>query len=335
MSILFEFPCCMSAASLHQTTSLPSRAMAYSSLQALLLLFSYTVAAASIRSSENPGSYAGNILWSRDVGQARIAAPPQYLNFSIYNNLGDGNINMYVTGNDAASGDVVMLQPNGSFYFPNATQQDGVVPITGDVTIPVGGLGSVLNVPLPGYLESARIWFSNGTLNFYVVMDGETPPRLGIVQPVAGLNPNDATYNLNWGYMELSYGPDSTGSIIYVDISEVDFAGLPIGFSLYGCEEGVQQVPGLVSGAVVSICSDLQALPSGPGSAPWRDLCIIDSSGNPIRVISPGDLSTGSFDSFWAGYVDDVYEYYTEQPLSLFGQQGQNLGNFSAAPLER
>jgi len=241
---------------------------------------------------------------------------------------------MWVTGNVIPSGKVVMLLPNSTFYYPQVpTGSTGYV--IGDfVAIPLPSMGNTITIPLPGYIGQARVFFAVGSgLKFGAVLDGKGNPA--IQQPTAGIQPTDATYNINWGYGELSYGPTmtgnvTTGTIAYVDISEVDFAGLPVGFALYGCEYGVLQVPGLQPDGVSNICSSIHALPPSDSSipaAPWNATCIIDSNGNPIRAVSPGDVGSSNFDSFWSEYVDEVYNYYTNNTLHLLDAYSVPLGN--------
>jgi len=290
-----------------------------------------------------PGAYSGNILYSTAPETAIIptysrylynASSPQYINFTVYNNFDSGNMHMWVTGIDLVTGNVVMLLPNSTWYFPTVTKGSTGYAIGNFVAIPLPTMGNTINIPLPGYVGSARVFFADGAgLTFGAVPDGNGRPA--IQQPTAGIIATDATYNINWGYMELSYGPTmtgniTTGTIAYVDISEVDFAGLPIGFTLYGCEFGALQVPGLQPDAVSEICSSIHALPPSNSSipaAPWNSTCIVDSAGNPIRAVSPGDVGSSNFDTFWAKYVDEVYDYYTMNTLQLLDAYSVFLGN--------
>jgi len=240
---------------------------------------------------------------------------------------------MWVTANDLDSGDVVMLLPNSTWYFPTIPAGVNGFAVDNFVAIPLPSIGNTINIPLPGYFSSGRVWFADGFLSFYAVLDGNHRPA--IQAPTAGIKPTDETYDLNWGYMELSYGPTmtgnvTTGTIVYVDISEVDFVGLPLGFALYGCEYGVQQVPGVLANGVVEMCSSINALPPPSDAipaAPWNETCIIDSSGSPIRVVSPGDLNATRYNDFWNKYVDEVWTYYMTNNLALLNAYATPLSN--------
>lgn len=104
-----------------------------------------------------------------------------------------------------------MLLPNSTWYFPEVPE--GVVgyQIDNSVAIPLPSIGNEINIPLPGYLSSARVFFADGILNFSAVLDGNGRPA--VQQPTAGIKPTDPAYDVNWGYMELSYGPEQTGNV--------------------------------------------------------------------------------------------------------------------------
>jgi uncharacterized ParB-like nuclease family protein len=292
-----------------------------------------------------PGAYSGNTLTSIEPNPiieplVRYNAKyvynqtdPKFINFTIYNNFNSPNMYMWVTGNRLDTGNVAFLLPNSTFYTPAVAQDSNGNGIGYDVgnfvAIPLPAFGQTLNLPLPGYIGSCRIFFSVGlNLVFGAVLDGNKRPA--IQQPTSGQTPTQ-----NWGYMELSYGPEgpanaTTGEIIYVDISEVDFAGLPVGFALHGCENyqpQVQQVVGLNEDAVSNMCAEIKALPAPSISvpaAPWNETCVLDSAGNPLRVVSPGDVDTvppadSRFNAFWQAHVDEVWAYYETHTLTLLG----------------
>jgi hypothetical protein len=113
-----------------------------------------------------------------------------------------------------------------------------------------------------------------------------------------------------------------------VNISEVDFSGLPVGFALHGCDNfvpQVQQVVGLNADAIPDMCASINALPPPSASipaAPWNETCILDSTGSPLRVVSAGHVDTqppaaSRFDAFWKVYVDQVWKYYETNTLRL------------------
>lgn len=113
-----------------------------------------------------------------------------------------------------------------------------------------------------------------------------------------------------------------------MDVTEVDFTGLPVGFTLYGCGT-VEQVPGVYSNAVEEMCTALRDPPNDPSIpyAPWNETCILNSTGSPIRVVAPGSIGNDRFDDYWAAYVDAVWEYYTINTLQLLGDYATPLAN--------
>lgn len=263
----------------------------------------------------HPGDAGSVVLTSDDTVNAthntlRVAAYTGYMQLSIFNNLPSSNVNFYITGLDV-QGAVVLLQPNGTWFHPNASSTSLVpVPITADVSIPLGPEGSVTNITLPGYVSSARVWFADGNLTFYTVY-GEYGPSL--VEP-SFVNPNDPSADVNFGFVELSYGED----IIYVNISFVDFVGLPLGISLFG-GGGVQTVPGVEADAVENICEALEAQAAADGY-PWDDLCMTNSNGTALRVLSPTNylsIEPDAFEDYWTAYVDEVWTYYSINNLTM------------------
>ncbi|KAF2149128.1 glycoside hydrolase family 64 protein [Myriangium duriaei CBS 260.36] len=232
-----------------------------------------------------------------------------------------GNINAYVTGLNSQN-EIVILQPDGSWYTPTGSYSTPN-PITANIAIPVGGLGSKVEIALPGYISSARIWFAAGELKFFLVNDGNGNPSL--VEPSAS-NPEDPSAGVSWGFVELTNTEEGG---LYANISYVDFVGLPLGMSMVAGDGSVQSTPGLQAGAVTSICNDLQAQAAKDGQ-PWDQLCQVDSSGNPLRITAPPDFIAVNPNA-WAGYYDDyineVWTKYTTQKL-IINTQG-SAGNVS------
>jgi hypothetical protein len=231
------------------------------------------------------------------------------------NHYAGDSINIYVTGLDP-SNNIVFLQSNGQWYYPPSTSSTTPVQITGDISIPLGGQGSSTTVTTPDYLSSGRIWVAAGSLAFYVVDAGG---QTGLVEPSA-VNPSDPSAGVNWGFVELT---NNNGGI-YADISYVDFLGMPLGITLQSTDAGTQTAQGVTPGAVSAVCNSLKAQGAADGQA-WGDLCVTDSSGNPIRVLAPFDyvsLSNGAFSNYWTNYVNQVWSYYTTNVLTIDTQTG-------------
>lgn len=136
---------------------------------------------------------------------------------------------------------------------------------------------------------------------------------LSLVEPSA-VNPDDPSADVNWGFVELTTDPGG----ITVNLSYVDFVGLPLGIEVQG-SDGTQTALGVTANAVSSICSALATKSSSDGQ-PWNELCMTDSSGNFLRVVAPSDyisLYPDAFDSYWTDYVSQVWAQYEKVPLTV------------------
>ncbi|KAJ9316676.1 CAZyme family GH64 [Paecilomyces variotii] len=239
------------------------------------------------------------------------------LPLSIVNNFSGSSVNLYVTGLDD-NNQLVMLQPDGSWFYPAGTNGTTIpLPITGNVAIPISGFGTVTNLTLPSYISSARVWFAEGNLEFYTVTVDNI---LSLVEPSA-VNPDDASADVNWGFVELTNTEDAG---IYANISYVDFVGLVLGMELLTGNGSIKSADGLESDAVAQICSDLQAQAASDGQ-PWDKLCVTDTAGNPLRVMAPTDYigsDATAFSDYWSDYVDKVWTRYTNSTLTINTQSG-------------
>lgn len=234
------------------------------------------------------------------------------LALSFYNNLGP-NANAYITGKDV-NNLVVILQPDGTFFYPSTSSVTPVA-VTQSIAIPLGAQGSSTTFTIPAYLSSARVYFADGDIQFFVVYAGGATQ---LVEPSA-VNPSDPSADVNWGFVELTW----TSSGVFANISYVDFVGLPLGMSLTGTDGGVQSAAGLVAGSAQKVCDDLIAQQAIDG-APWSSLCEIDSAGNALRVLAPIDwisITPGGFGDYWTDYIDQVWSQYTSTPLTIDTQE--------------
>lgn len=241
------------------------------------------------------------------------------LPMALVNNFPGGSINAYVTGLDS-SNRLVMLQADGTFYYPTATQSDTVPQkITADCSIPLGAKGSTTQITIPDYISSARVWFAEGTLDFFTVYSqGTGGPAL--VEPSA-VNPSDPAAGTNWGFVELT---NTANGGLYANISYVDFVGLILGMKLECADGPTQTAEGLQADAVSSICSELKAQGAQDGY-PWGDLCQVRADGTPLRVLAPIDYIAGNPDAFsdyWDEYNQLVFSHYGANHLTVNTQTG-------------
>ena len=277
----------------------------------------------------NPGDTGDIVITDKDTTNATQVAnststpkefmstqsstvPVNQLPLSFINNFGGAAINAYVTGLDT-NNNIVLLQPDGTWFTPPSTSATTPQAIVGNIAIPIGGQGSKLNINLPDYISAARIWFAAGELNFYVVNGADGKPSL--VEP-SSANPNDPSAGVNWGFVELTWTPNGG---LYANISYVDFVGLILGMSMVAGDGTTQSAQGLQADAVASICRDLAAQASSDGQ-PWDQLCLADSSGTPLRVIAPNDyISTNpnAWNDYYTEHINAVWTQYASQPLTI------------------
>ena len=241
-----------------------------------------------------------------------VTVSTKNLPISFVNNLSGGSVNAYVTGLDT-NNQLVMLQPDGTWYYPS-TADDNADPqaINATVAIPLGAQGSTTNINLPGYISSGRVWFAEGTLQFFIV---QTSNGASLVEPSA-VNPSDPNAGVNWGFVELTNTEEGG---LFANISYVDFVGLVLGMILQVAGAPTQSALGLQANAVSQICSDLTAQASLDGQ-PWNQLCMTTASGDVLRVIAPSDyisLYPDAFSAYWADYVDQVWTTYSSKPLTI------------------
>lgn len=233
------------------------------------------------------------------------------LPLALVNNFSGGSINGYVTGLDS-NNELVMLQPDGTFYRPTAPTTGIPQLVEQPCAIPLGAQGSTTQVTIPDYISASRIWFAEGELDFFTVQAGSVP---SLVEPSA-VNPNDPSAAVNWGFVELTNVPNYG---LYADISYVDFLGLDLGMELASGDGSTQAAKGLQPNSVQSVCNDLAAQAAIDG-APWDDLCQADSAGNVLRVIAPSDYlsnNPSAFATYWDDYVNQVWSTYASTPLVI------------------
>ncbi|KAK5173553.1 uncharacterized protein LTR77_002234 [Saxophila tyrrhenica] len=241
------------------------------------------------------------------------------LQISLVNNLGSSDVHAYVTGLDS-TGQVVMLTTSGTYFYPTASGSGAPEEINADVALPMSGPGETTTIRLPDYLSSARVWFADGSLTFYVV---ETRFGPGLVEPTA-MNLNDPSADVNWGFVELTFQADYG---LFANLSFVDFVGLPLGIQLQAASNGVFTAPGVPTDAVSQVCDLLQAQAAQDGQ-PWDDLCVSDANGNLLRVVSPPTIISQdptAFAGYFDSYVDEIYERYTSSPLTIDTQTSAGL----------
>ncbi|KAF4499434.1 Glucan endo-1,3-beta-glucosidase [Fusarium agapanthi] len=241
------------------------------------------------------------------TGRGSDASP---LPIELVNNFNKGSVKAYITGLDAG-GKVFFALQNGKLIYPDARGSRLPVKVTNDVAIFLPLKGQSLSITLPSFVRSGRIYFSNGDLQFFVVNIGDGN---SLVQPSV-TNLRDPNANLSWGFVEFTY----IRNILYANISYVDFVGLVLGMMLVAKDGSTQTTAGLETDAVIKICDDL-IKQRKIDNHKWTSLCIADTAGKPIRVLSPGnlhDVDPEIFGTYWETYLDHVWEKYITQDLII------------------
>lgn len=244
------------------------------------------------------------------------------LGLEMINHIDSDNVHAYVTG-QTADGDLVFLDENSEWYFPKAEGGEGEkTPLPDHVKHKLGPQFSKTNLQLPDYIYSARIWFSDGTLEMFVVT---TPDGQGLAEPSA-LNRQDPNNVTNWGFVELTNSKDYG---LYANLSFVDFVGMALGIKLRRNGNETSEAKGVPTAGKSKICDDLKEQAKKDGQ-PWNELCVYDDNGELMRVVSPaGFLSsnTTAFQDYWYPYTNETADRYASDVLTIDTQS--EAGNVS------
>jgi hypothetical protein len=238
----------------------------------------------------------------------------------LVNNFSGGSLTAYISGLDS-TGRVVFIDARGQVTYPRSGGSRVPVPISQSVAIPLPPQGQTLAITLPIALSSGRVYFAEGTLQFFMVDIGNGND--GLVQPSIA-NLQDPSSGTNWGFVELTLTAEG---VIWANISFVDFVGLSFGMAVRSISGTVREVLGLPAGAVDRLCSSLSAQGRADGR-PWASHCIAGSNGRLLRVLSPNiyaGINPGAFSSYWTQYVDQVWQYYRTNPLYINTQSASGL----------
>ncbi|KAK8061896.1 glycoside hydrolase family 64 protein [Apiospora phragmitis] len=262
----------------------------------------------------DPGS-AGDIIMTSGNTLNGTKYPSKLANtaslqLSLQNNLGD-NVNAYITGKDRNNA-LVILQTDGTYYYPNPSGSTAPLKVSAPVAIPLGSQGTTKQVTLPDYLTSGRIYFAVGTINFFTVLNDAG--EIGLVQPAAE-NPRDPSAGVEWGFVEFTYNESG----VWANLSFVDFVGPSFSMQLELAGGATQAVKGLQPGAVAKICDEMVAQAAQDGQ-PWDKMCVKSSAGKSLRVISPlkyRALNPDALGSYYNSYIDKVWQKYSGEDLTV------------------
>ena len=225
------------------------------------------------------------------------------------NYLVDVPVYGYLTGWDG-NNRLVMLKEDGNLYYPTATSQQPVA-IPEDAKTTLNLTDRSTKMTLPTYVAGARLWFSRGRpLRFFVT-------NSGLVEPSCA-DADDPSYDIDWGFVEFTFqGPEYGG--IFINLSFVDFLGLPLGIKLIAAGNVTQHALGPHRDAKEEVCAKLRAQMLADGQ-PWDLLCVRDGRGRLIRIISPQmliSLNESAFEAYFDEYVDAVWTRFNHSSLTV------------------
>ncbi|KAE9368521.1 glycoside hydrolase family 64 protein [Stipitochalara longipes BDJ] len=233
---------------------------------------------------------------------------PQTLNIALRNGTTSSNVYAYVTGQAINNNySLFVLQADGqTAYYPVSPSSDGsslAVPCD----IQLGSPGSTTTITIP-QLAGARIWFSvNDKLTFLL------NPGPGLVEPSVS-NPSDPNFNKTWDFCEFTFNQYQ----LFANITYVDFVSLPISLSLLNTSGATQNVTGIPTNGLDTICAGLQAQNANDGAG-WNQL-IVSNNGTNLRALSPNTgivMNSNLFSGYYSSYVEAVWAQYTNIPLTV------------------
>ncbi|EED22743.1 conserved hypothetical protein [Talaromyces stipitatus ATCC 10500] len=251
------------------------------------------------------------------IGFCFVTVVVARLSISIVNNLpGNTSTYAYVTAQDPDNR-LVLLQTDSTWYHPEPSTLSSIpLKVSQSIAIPLAAEGASTTVTIPSDFSSGRIWVSINSLTFYAVLDNNGAATL--IEPSV-TDTTDLNSLVHWGFVELSYTAE-TG--LFVNLSYVDFVGLALGISLESEDGSIQEALGIPAAAVTDICNRLRRQASSSGQ-PWDQLCVNDSNGGILRVLSPKSyisLHPSAFQDYYSEYVDEVWSTYSRRPLTVNSQ---------------
>ena len=257
---------------------------------------------------------------------AKASATASTLNISLQNNTGSNTVYAYVTGVALDQGNALfLLQADGQTpYYPSSPATVGS-PLSANCAIALGSSGGAPRQITIPRLGGGRIWFSIGAPITFLLNPGPA-----LVEPSV-TNPSDPNIGTMWDFCEFTF--DS--SVLYANISFVDFASIPIALQLTG-SAGTQTALGLSASGLNSVCSALNAQQAVDGAG-WNQL-IVTSGGKNLRALSPTNgivRNSSLFSGYFNGYLNQVWQKYTTSALTIDtqAQWGKVTGQVSGGVL--
>lgn len=259
-----------------------------------------------------------NTLNSTTVGAESVSIQEvNPLKISLVNKFAGDQLYAWIDGKDS-TGAIVMLKPDGTWYYPDPAGSTTPVELPDETKITLNGQGQSTEITIPEDIVSGRIWIAEGSLTFYTVADANGAATL--VQPSAA-NPDDPSHNVNWGFVELT---NTKKGGLYANISFVDFVGLILGMKLTLGTNETQEVIGLTSTSVADICNGLTEQ-AGKDGQPWDQLCVPGDDGTPLRIMAPNMYianNPSAMETYYDAYIEEVWTKYSSADLKIDTQTG-------------
>lgn len=248
---------------------------------------------------------------------ASASTTPSTMQIALQNNTTSATLYAYVTGLDLNNNNAVwLLQSDGvTGYYP-ANPSANQSPLSANVSIVVGGPGSVRTVTIP-QLAGARIWYCQDAELTFLLNIGSGGP--GLVEPSV-TNTSDPNYKLRWDFSEFTFNSTQ----LFANITYVDFVSIPVALQLTTTDgTAAQTVEGMPSNGLDTVCEALQAQQK-VDCAGWDQLVVQISSSSAgtsnLRALSPNNgliMNNTLFPNYFDAYVDQVWSQYATTSVSV------------------
>lgn len=252
---------------------------------------------------------------------------PATLPFNLVNRSASNTVYAYVTGLAMDNRNrLMLLRADGRTpYYPPSPPRP-LTPLGADCAIRLGARGGAPKRITVPHLAGGRLWFSIGKPLTFLVNPGPA-----LVQPSV-TNPDDPNANVTWDFCEFTYDH----SLIYANISYVDFVCVPIALSLASTSGTAQTVRGLRAGGLDAVCTGLKAQAQADRQG-W-DKLVVTRGGQNLRALSPynGMVRDRSlFSGYYHNYVARVWQKYQSATLTIDTQvsYGNVTGHVSGGQL--
>ncbi|KAL5612992.1 hypothetical protein BROUX41_003931 [Berkeleyomyces rouxiae] len=232
----------------------------------------------------------------------------QTVDITLRNDTDSSNVYVTITGRAMQHNmSPVFISADGKTPFYPASPSSILQPLNHNVNIALGPPGSLRVVTVPR-MAGGRIWFCKGAPLTFLVNPGPA-----VVEP-SMMNPTDVNYYLDWGFVEFTFNDHQ----LFVNISYVDFVGIPASLELESADGKKATVEGFQSDGLDRVCRELQQQ-EDRDHAGWGRLVIKTRDGkHNLRALSPNSgcvVFPGLFRGYLEPYVNQVWQAYSKDPL--------------------